>query len=53
MTVLAATLVAFWNDKTSAFHLWFDIFPQGLGMSSVITTTLIVSAMPDAVRELY
>ena len=48
MTVVAATMVAFWSDRTSAFHLWFDIFPQGLGMSSVITTTLIVSARPDS-----
>ncbi|KZT12978.1 vacuolar amino acid permease [Laetiporus sulphureus 93-53] len=41
LTVVATTLVVFWNDKTSAFHLWFDIVPQGLGMASVITTTLI------------
>lgn len=43
MTVLAALLVVMWNDNTSSFHLWLDIVPQGLGMASVITTTLIVS----------
>ena len=42
LTVLAAVLVVFWNEDSSAFHLWFDIVPQGLGMASVITTTLIV-----------
>ncbi|KAI0079648.1 vacuolar amino acid permease [Panus rudis PR-1116 ss-1] len=41
LTIIAATSVAFWNDNTSEFHLWFDIVPQGLGMASVITTTLI------------
>lgn len=44
LTVAAAILVVFWNDNSSSFHLWFDIVPQGLGMASVITTTLIVSA---------
>ncbi|KAI0092776.1 MFS general substrate transporter [Irpex rosettiformis] len=41
LTVIAATLVAFWNENSSWIHLWFDIVPQGLGMASVITTTLI------------
>ncbi|KAJ3520520.1 hypothetical protein NM688_g9151 [Phlebia brevispora] len=41
MTVVAAVLVVFWNEDSSSFHLWFDIVPQGLGMASVITTTLI------------
>ncbi|TCD71312.1 hypothetical protein EIP91_011083 [Steccherinum ochraceum] len=39
--ILAATLVACWNENSSEFHLWADIIPQGLGMASVITTTLI------------
>ena len=42
MCVAAAVLVVMWNEDSSAFHLWFDIVPQGLGMASVITTTLIV-----------
>ncbi|KAI0786360.1 MFS general substrate transporter [Abortiporus biennis] len=41
LTVIAATMVAMWNENTSNFHLWVDIAPQGLGMASVITTTLI------------
>ena len=44
LTVVAATMVAFWNENSSWIHLWFDIVPQGLGMASVITTTLIVRA---------
>ena len=42
LTVLANVLVVLWTDKTSAFHLWFDIVPQGFGMASSITSTLIV-----------
>ena len=45
MTVVAASMVAAWDDDTAAWHLWLDIVPQGLGMASVITTTLIVSAL--------
>ena len=44
MTVFAAFLVALWDENSAAFHLWLDIVPQGFGMASVITTTLIVSA---------
>ena len=43
MTIVATSMVATWNDNTSQWHLWLDIVPQGLGMASVITTTLIVS----------
>lgn len=42
LTVIAAVLVAFWNENSSWVHMWFDIVPQGFGMASVITTTLIV-----------
>ena len=42
MTIVATTMVACWNDRTPQWHLWLDIVPQGLGMASVITTTLIV-----------
>ncbi|KAJ3002164.1 hypothetical protein NUW54_g5995 [Trametes sanguinea] len=41
MTVVAASLVAMWNDNSATWHLWLDIVPQGFGMASVITTTLI------------
>jgi len=51
-TVVAASLVACWNDRTSQPHLWFDIFPQGLGMSSVITTTLIAMIASVAKEDL-
>ncbi|KAL5508354.1 hypothetical protein ACEPAH_5973 [Sanghuangporus vaninii] len=37
----ATVSICFWNSRTSAWHLWFDIFPQGFGMASLITTTLI------------
>jgi hypothetical protein len=43
LAILASVLVIFWNDKSSAFHLWADIIPQGFGMASLITSTLIVS----------
>ena len=43
LTVVASILLVFWNDKSSWIHLWLDIVPQGFGMASVITTTLIVS----------
>ncbi|KAG8218370.1 major facilitator superfamily domain-containing protein [Butyriboletus roseoflavus] len=41
LCIFASVLVALWNDKTSTLHLWLDIVPQGFGMASLITTTLI------------
>jgi len=41
LTVVASLLLVFWSNETSELHLWFDIVPQGFGMASVITTTLI------------
>ncbi|KAI0676872.1 MFS general substrate transporter [Trametes maxima] len=41
LTVVAASLVAMWNEDSATLHLWLDIVPQGFGMASVITTTLI------------
>ena len=41
--ILAGVLVSLWNFNTSEFHLWLDLTPQGFGISSMITTTLIVS----------
>jgi len=43
LTIFASTLVCLWGPDTSAFHLWLDLFPQGFGMASFITSTLIVS----------
>ncbi|KAH8113370.1 vacuolar amino acid permease [Phellopilus nigrolimitatus] len=37
----ATISICFWNSGTSQWHLWLDIVPQGLGMASFITTTLI------------
>ena len=42
LTLISCTFVAMWNDNTSAFHLWFDIVPNGFGGSGVITSILIV-----------
>ncbi len=42
MMIIASLLVAFWNEKTSAIHYWFDLVPHAFGMASLITTTLIV-----------
>jgi len=41
MAILASVLARCWNENTSAFHLWVDLIPQGLGVASFITTTLI------------
>jgi hypothetical protein len=45
-TLYAGTMVAMWNDNSSQLHLWGDLIPQGFGMASVITTTLIVGVFP-------
>ncbi|CAL1702254.1 unnamed protein product [Somion occarium] len=50
LTVFATVMIALWDENTSGFHLWFDIFPQGLGMASVITTTLI-AMIANVVKE--
>ncbi|KAH9482854.1 Multidrug resistance protein fnx1 [Psilocybe cubensis] len=41
MTIVASTLASCWNENSSAFHLWIDLIPQGFGMASFITSTLI------------
>jgi hypothetical protein len=43
----ASTMVAMWNDNSSKWHLWTDLIPQGFGMASLITTTLIVGISPS------
>ncbi|KAJ7699914.1 major facilitator superfamily domain-containing protein [Mycena rosella] len=40
-SISANVLVIFWNENTSAWHLYLDIVPQGFGMASFITSTLI------------
>ncbi|KAI0003006.1 vacuolar amino acid permease [Russula compacta] len=40
-TLYASTMVAMWNDNSSKWHLWSDLIPQGFGMASLVTTTLI------------
>ena len=42
MAISASVLASFWNENTSALHLWIDLIPQGFGIASFITTTLIV-----------
>lgn len=42
LAILASILIIFWNENSSPVHLWIDIVPQGFGMASFITTTLIV-----------
>ncbi|KAF9057745.1 vacuolar amino acid permease [Panaeolus papilionaceus] len=41
LSMLASLLASCWNEKSSAFHLWVDLIPQGFGMASFITSTLI------------
>lgn len=42
LSILASILVVLWNNDTPWWHLWLDIVPQGFGMASLITSTLIV-----------
>jgi len=39
--VTASLLASCWTENSSTFHLWIDLIPQGFGMASFITTTLI------------
>ncbi|KAH9963165.1 MFS general substrate transporter [Russula dissimulans] len=39
--ICASIMVSMWNDNSSKWHLWGDLIPQGFGIASVITTTLI------------
>ncbi|PPQ72355.1 hypothetical protein CVT24_002071 [Panaeolus cyanescens] len=41
LSVFASVLASCWNKNSSAFHLWVDLIPQGFGMASFITSTLI------------
>ncbi|KAG6890904.1 hypothetical protein C0995_000861 [Termitomyces sp. Mi166 len=42
LTILASALVVMWDEKSSTWHLYLDLVPQGFGMASFITSTLIV-----------
>lgn len=41
LAVYSSIQIAMWNENSSQWHLWVDIVPQGFGMASLITTTLI------------
>ena len=43
LSVVACASVSLWNFNTPELHFWLDLIPQGFGVASVITTTLIVS----------
>jgi len=43
-SIVSNVLLVLWSNKTSSFNLWLDPILHGLGMASVITTTLIVSS---------
>jgi hypothetical protein len=51
MGVTASLLASCWSENSSTFHLWIDLIPQGFGMASFITTTLIVSPSICAARR--
>jgi len=41
LAVCSSVQIVMWNEKSSQWHLWVDIVPQGFGMASLITSTLI------------
>ncbi|KAH9077429.1 MFS general substrate transporter [Lactarius deliciosus] len=41
LAVWSSIQIALWSENSSQWHLWVDIVPQGFGMASVITSTLI------------
>ncbi|KAG9008912.1 hypothetical protein FRB93_005962 [Tulasnella sp. JGI-2019a] len=41
LTILSTALLATWRQSSPPIHLWGDILPAGLGIGSVLTTTLI------------
>jgi hypothetical protein len=42
LAVYSSVQIAMWHGNSSQWHLWVDIVPQGFGIASVITSTLIV-----------
>lgn len=51
MAIMASILLILWDSNTSPVHLWIDIVPQGFGMASFITTTLIVRVVCAELRK--
>ena len=51
LAVYASIQVVMWNEKSSQWHLWVDIVPQGFGMASVITSTLIVRILTNSITS--
>lgn len=49
----ATVLITRWSDSTATWHLWLDIMPQGLGMASLITSTLIVRATSRSLTHIW
>jgi len=41
LAVYSSVQIAMWHENSSQWHLWVDIVPQGFGMASLITSTLI------------
>ncbi|KNZ73863.1 Multidrug resistance protein fnx1 [Termitomyces sp. J132] len=41
LTIFASILIVLWGEKSSTWHLYLDLVPQGFGMASFITSTLI------------
>ncbi|KAG8955270.1 hypothetical protein FRC03_011230 [Tulasnella sp. 419] len=41
LSVITSVLMIRWNPSSAAWHMWIDILPNGLGISSLITSTLI------------
>ncbi|KAF4620026.1 hypothetical protein D9613_005492 [Agrocybe pediades] len=41
LSIYAMVSASLWSESSSQFHLWVDLIPQGFGMASFITSTLI------------
>lgn len=52
LAVYSSTQIAMWNENSPQWHLWVDIVPQGFGMASVITSTLIVRILTNSITSL-
>ena len=52
LAVYSSTQIAMWKENSPQWHLWVDIVPQGFGMASVITSTLIVRILTNPITSL-
>ena len=50
MCIMASVSASLWNEHSSSLHLWVDLIPQGFGMASFITSTLIVCPIRRPLR---